>query len=249
MLNREEIEKWFHCLKLSEKTIGVIEEIRSSEPLRKVRGGPGNVSGEYSSHKMGLTIQFESHTVELAAIELFYEYDSDVLEYWDQAFALTLKFASASGRNGTHKHIPDFFVLRQDSVGFEEWKPEKSLEKLAVKQPNRYSRGEDGCWHSPPAQEQAQKLGFYYRLRSDAEIDWVKYRNIKYLRGYLDKNYIVGAQAKTAVLSVVTSNPGISFSQLRQEVKDVANVDDINALIATKQLYLDFSAAPLKEQH
>jgi transposase InsO family protein len=248
MLNREEIEKWFHCLKLSEKTIGVIEEIRSSEPLRKVSGGPGNVSGEYSSHKMGLTIQFESHTVELAAIELFYEYDSDVLEYWDQAFALTLKFASASGRNGTHKHIPDFFVLRQDSVGFEEWKPEKSLEKLAVKQPNRFSRGEDGCWHSPPAQEQAQKLGFYYRLRTDAEIDWVKYRNIKYLRGYLDKNYIVDAQAKTAVLSVVTSNPGISFSQLRQEVKDVANVDDINALIATKQLYVDFSAAPLKEQ-
>jgi transposase InsO family protein len=248
MLNQQEIEEWFRRLKLSFKAIEVIEKIRSSEPLRKVRGGGRNVSGSYPSQKMGKSIQFESHTVELPGIELFYEYDSDVLEYWDQAFELTLKFANATGRNGVHRHIPDFFVIRQNSVGFEEWKPEKTLEKLIIRQPNRYCRGEDGRWHSPPAQEQAQKLGFYYRLCSDAKINWVKYRNIKYLRGYLDKNYVVSTQAKAAVLSLVASNPGISFSQLCQEVKDVANVDDINALIAGKQLYVDLSAVPLIEQ-
>ncbi len=39
---------------------------------------------------MGRTIQFESHTLELPALTSFYEYDDDVLEYWDQPYQLTL---------------------------------------------------------------------------------------------------------------------------------------------------------------
>ena len=38
----------------------------SASPSRRVRGGRSNVSGRYPSQKMGLTIQFESHRVELA---------------------------------------------------------------------------------------------------------------------------------------------------------------------------------------
>jgi hypothetical protein len=61
----------------------VIHQIRSSDPARRVGGGHRNVSGRYPSKKMGVTIQFESHRVELARIyEL--EHDPDVLEYWDQ---------------------------------------------------------------------------------------------------------------------------------------------------------------------
>jgi len=247
MLTEYEFDNWCIQFNILDGILKVIEQIRSSEPLRRVGGGRRNVSGHYSSRKMGFTIQFESHTVELAAIELFYEYDSDVLEYWDQAFQFSLKFKSKNGRAVTSAHVPDFFVIRQNSVGFEEWKPEKTLEELAVDQPNRYLRGEDGRWHSPPASEYAQKLGCYYRLRSNAEIDRVKHRNIKYLKGYLDKNYVVNESVTAAVFSVVASNPGISFAQLRTEVK-VASVDDINALIATSQVYVDLSAAPLMEQ-
>ncbi|BBD60838.1 integrase, catalytic region [Nostoc sp. HK-01] len=234
-------------LNLSDNTQKIVEQIRSSEPLRRVSSAGRNVIGFHSSQKMGRTIQFESHTVELVAIELFYEYDNDVLEYWDQAFQFTLKYESKNGKNNTSAHIPDFFVIRQNSVGFEEWKPEKTLEKLAVNQPNRYLQGEDGLWHSPPAEEYAKKLGFYYRLRSDAEINWIRYRNIKYLKGYLDKKYTVSSEISTNLISVVTSNPGISLAQLRQEAKE-ATIDDINALIANKQLYTDLNSVPLMEQ-
>ncbi|QMS92341.1 DDE-type integrase/transposase/recombinase [Nostoc edaphicum CCNP1411] len=199
---------------------------------------------KYDSYR---TIQFESHTVELRAIELFYEYDDDVIEYWDQAFQFTLKFASANGKNGTYRHIPDFLVIRQNSVSFEEWKPEKTLEKLVVKQPNRYCRGENGQWHSPPAEEYAQKLGLYYRLRSDIEIDNIKYRNIQYLKGYLNKNYVVNQEIADTVITIVASNPGITFVQLRQKASN-ATIDDINALIATQNIYIDLSSSPLMEQ-
>jgi hypothetical protein len=55
-------------LKLSEQTRQIVEKIRNSEPVRKVKGSGRNVCGPYSSKKVGRTIQFDSHTVELPAL-------------------------------------------------------------------------------------------------------------------------------------------------------------------------------------
>ena len=58
-------------------------DIRSARPVRRVGSRAGNVSGAYASRKMGCTIQFESHKVELWAIYSM-EHDPQVLEYYDQ---------------------------------------------------------------------------------------------------------------------------------------------------------------------
>ena len=109
---------------------------------------------------MGKIIKFEWHKVELPAIEE-YESDRDVIEYYDQPFRFTLKFKSKSGRTVTVSHVPDFFVIRLQSAGFEEWKTEKKLEELAEAQPNRYIK-DNGQWHSPPAKENfSRPLGIY----------------------------------------------------------------------------------------
>jgi hypothetical protein len=72
-----------------------------------VQGRAQNVSGTYASRKMGLTIQFESHKVELWAIYAM-EYDAQVLEYFDQPHTLTLTYQSPSGRTVRTAHTPDF---------------------------------------------------------------------------------------------------------------------------------------------
>jgi putative transposase len=54
---------------------------------------------------MGLTIQFESHRVELAAIDEM-EYDADVLEYWDQTPSIKLDYRSPAGRRMGVLHTP-----------------------------------------------------------------------------------------------------------------------------------------------
>jgi putative transposase len=247
MLNESQLEDLYKRLDLSELCRQIINEIRSKEPLRRVSSSFGNVSGSYPSKKMGWTIQFESRTVELPAIELFYEYNSDVIEYWDQAYKFTLKVKSSSGKNCTIAHVPDFFIIKENSVIFEEWKPETKLEELAVKYPDRYMIGEDSQWHNFYAEEFAKKLGIDYRLRSNREIDWVKYRNLKYLRGYIDKKYVVSESIAVELITTVTSNPGITFAQLRSQVNS-ANSDDINALIAEGKIYVDLSAVTLTEQ-
>lgn len=63
--DKEEISNWCNHLKLSKEAQKAVEIICSSEPSRSVSGRKKNVCGLFPSRKMGVTIQFESRTVEL----------------------------------------------------------------------------------------------------------------------------------------------------------------------------------------
>ena len=83
MLSSEDFEHWCANIELPAAGRDIVARVRASQPSRSVSSRCRNVVGRFPSRKMGVTIQFESHTVELAAIfEL--EHDRDVLEYYDQ---------------------------------------------------------------------------------------------------------------------------------------------------------------------
>jgi len=84
VLTPDAFQQWCRQLHLSPSTCDLIARIRFSPPARRVQGRAGNVSGIYPSRKVGVTIQFESHTVELGAIYLM-EHDPKALEYSDQS--------------------------------------------------------------------------------------------------------------------------------------------------------------------
>src|SRR5215475_138943 len=126
MLDQQQLKEWARKLNLSQQAERVIEQIRSSAPARRVQSRRGNVSGRYPSRKMGVTIQFESHRNELAAIyEL--EHDPTVIELYDQPPAIKLNWETGAGRQVGIWHTADFFVIRTDSAGYEECKEEKEL--------------------------------------------------------------------------------------------------------------------------
>src|SRR5205085_3509322 len=111
MLTDVEFNDWCHRLNLTEKARSLVESIRLSEPVRKVRSSIGNVGGIYPSRKMGVTIQFESHATELPFIHE-YEHDGiDVLEYYDQPCTIKLIYEAKNGRRLGVLHTPDFFCL------------------------------------------------------------------------------------------------------------------------------------------
>jgi putative transposase len=68
---------------------------------------------------MGVSIQFESHSIELWAIYTM-EYDREVLEFFDQPYQLELHYQGPSGRPTKALHTPDFLVLRKDGASVEE---------------------------------------------------------------------------------------------------------------------------------
>jgi len=196
---------------------------------------------------MGHTIQYESLTNELSAIYLM-EYQEECLEYWDQPPFIKLNYISKGGKTLGVMHTPDFFVLRHDRAGWEEWKSEEELPMLAEKMPARYVRNRDGAWSCPPGEKYAQQFGLYYRIRTSAEINWALQRNLRFLEDYLrvdDGRLLISDQAKQSVISVVTSRPGITLSELFGCVK--AARDEIYLLLITDEIFIDLSAAPLIE--
>lgn len=126
MMTKEEFELF--CLQrgYSDETIKIIELIRTSDPVRLVRGNSGNVTGRYASRLMGFTLQFESHTVELAVIIDLHYFQSGVLEVWDQPYTLWLEYKNKKNRNLKVSHVPDFFVIREGGLDLSSARPKKT---------------------------------------------------------------------------------------------------------------------------
>ncbi|MGC2236557.1 MAG: TnsA endonuclease N-terminal domain-containing protein [Pyrinomonadaceae bacterium] len=174
---------WCHKNSLPEATIELITHIRNSPPARRVKAGYKNVSGFFSSKKMGLTIQFESHKNELARIYNLEE-NKEVIEYYDQPNQIYFNYDSINGKRIGVNHIPDFFVIYEDSAGWEECKTEEDLLKLEEQNPNRYCRDSEGNWRCPPGEAYAQKIGLFYNVVSSKNISWNFLNNTEFFEDY-----------------------------------------------------------------
>ncbi|MBX7222825.1 MAG: DDE-type integrase/transposase/recombinase [Blastocatellia bacterium] len=247
MLSSQEFYIWCQHLGLTKEVSEAIDFIRSSPPARRVSSKKGNVSGAYPSRKMGRTIQFESHKNELAAI-LEYEYDPDVLEYFDQpAPPIKLRYQTKNGKEISVVHTPDFFVLRKQSAGWIECKTEDDLLQLTERQPKRYLRKKDGSWSCPPGELYSTELGLTYDLRSSAVNNIFYLRNIEFLEDYLrTETPLVLPEAQRQIRSFVQTNPGISLEQLLQSDQGITP-DQAFSLIATQELWVDLHGVLLTD--
>lgn len=245
MLDPNAFEQWCAALRVAGPAREFVSAVRSAGPSRGVRGSLGNVVGRFPSRKMGVTVQFESHKVELPVIfEL--EHDPDVLEYFDQPPPIELSYLAPSGRAVRARHTPDFFVLRTSSAEWVECKPEARLRSLAVSSPARYVF-EDGRWRCPPGERAAAAFGFSYRLRSSAEIDWTRQRNLRFLADYLAApERPIEEVLRERILALVPERGFLSLAAMLGQVEP-RHADDLYALIAHGDLYVDLSAEALAE--
>lgn len=248
MMSESELEEWFIKNNIPVHSKEIINEIRLSEPYRKVQSGRGNVSGAYPSRKMGMTIQFESHTVELPAIYEM-EYNQSILEYYDQPKPVFMEYFSGSGRKISINSTPDFFVLKENEAYWEEWKTEEELIKLSVKSPNRYVKDKNDNWRCPPGEKFAEKFGLGFFLRSSKEINWTFQRNIKLMEEYIKNSYLeeVSLEKITVVKEIVAENFGITFKEIL-EICDLLKPEDVYIMIVEGIIYVDIRRGVLVEQ-
>lgn len=64
-MKSSDFEQWCHRLQLLVSTRDFMARLLSPPLTRRMQDLAQNVGGTYSSRKMGVTIQFESHKVEL----------------------------------------------------------------------------------------------------------------------------------------------------------------------------------------
>jgi putative transposase len=242
-LNPREFERWCQTLNLPAAAIEEIAAIRSAPPSRRVQGRANNVSGTYPSQKMGLTIQFESHKVELWAIYLM-EHDPTVLEFYDQPSCFKIQYTNKSGRKIGHYHTPDFFVLGTKSAAWVEWKTEAELEKLSEKYPTRYLQAADGSWRCPPGEAYASPLGLEYHVRTDASLDPIYIQNLIFLEDYLRFKTDSNPSIQALVKERVKTSPGITITTLLASSPQIS-ANDVYVAIVQGELYVAMSEVPL----
>jgi putative transposase len=194
---------------------------------------------------MGRSIQFESRHVELWGIYEM-ERDDDVLEFYDQPTRIQLQYRARSGRKTTQWHTPDFFVIRQSSAGFEEWKPVTTLDTLKMTMPERYQHELSGGWRCPPGINAAQAHGLFYRIRTNAQVHPLVVQNLKFLQDFWIHVYEVPPEQEAQVLRLLTTAPGITVRQLTSAC-DSLPVDVLWAMLTDHRLFTDLSASSLMQ--
>ena len=238
-----EFSLWCDRLKLSQTARKVVEGIRSSEPVRRRQSRVGNWTGRYASDKMKRTVQFESRTEEFPAV-VSYEHDDEVHEYYDQPSKIEMRYVAKSGRPVVFWHTPDFFVLRIDRVGWEEWKPQEKLLELAESMPNRYQRDEQGHWRCPPGEEYAARYGLTYTVRSSSELNPIYVRNLNFLEDFLrDPDLRVDEAALKLMRELFAEEPVMTLKALLEHVE----AQHIYSALLLKHFYVDLNACPLAD--
>lgn len=249
MLNDNKLNQFFSRWQLSEEARAIINRIRASPPVRRVKGSDGNVVVRYTSHKMGVVIQAESYKNEFAAVSEF-ENDDEVFEFYDQPSRMKLTYRSANGRPVGVWHTPDYFVIGRDRAGWVECKTAEELEQLAQKMPNRYVPDGEQGWRCPPGEQYAQPLGLFYRVRSSAETNWGFHRNATFLDDYWrvdPAELVVDRVAEAEILAAVIGEPGLSLGRLLAQLRS-AQSDDVYIMLVKGQIFVDLRAYPLTER-
>src|SRR5439155_13141906 len=99
----------------------------------------------------------------------------------------------------------------------------------------------------PPRASHAEQFGFYYRLRSSAEIDWTLQRNLQYLEDYWRFEADVAPAIRERIRAEIAAAPGLLLSNLFRKIEDTASRDDVHRLIARGDVFVDFRYAGLME--
>ncbi|MBM7605938.1 transposase InsO family protein/23S rRNA pseudoU1915 N3-methylase RlmH [Metabacillus crassostreae] len=249
MLSDIEFLSWCEKNNITKKTREYIEcNIRKSQPSRTVGNGEVSTNGRYPSRKMGVTIQWESGKVEGPAV-LMLENDDDVLEYYDQPARIKLNYINNSGKNSGTLYTPDFFVIRKKRAGWEEWKHEDDINKIAKKQPWKYKNDKELGWICPPGNEVAKEYGLTFDVCTTRKINWTLHRNYVFLDDYLrHKNSLeIKKEPLEIIKQIIFQEPSVTLKELIDRSNGKYTTDDIFISIIHGEIYVDVNEYVLAE--
>jgi putative transposase len=215
-------------------------------PSRRVRSTAKSMSGAYPSTKMGATVGFESHTLELPAVTTF-EHDSAVEAFFNQPPSLAVKY-KRNGRVRCYRQTPDFLVVRRDAVTLVECKPLSQIALRNSRDPDFYVQ--DGIrWTCPALQAAAAELGMRHEVWTEGSFSSNWLRNVRMVGDYmLRTSHVEGYDdAYQALRQWLDAKGCASVSELLEELREQVCVDHLYLAVGRGDIAFDMEQAPLVE--
>lgn len=215
-------------------------------PVRKVASkGGGNVIGPLQSLKMQRSVETESRHLEFPmAVGL--EHDPEVLEYYPQPSRLKFEVIDADGEIHAIDHTPDYLVITEREVWYQECKHWSKLERLATRYPWRYQLGPDNRWRVPLIEHWLAERGIGYRISTERDITQRRIENTLLLEDYLDPSAPpCPVDAALRVREALATDATLYLAELFE--KAACRPDDALKLIADGHLVAEMDYAALNE--
>lgn len=245
MLTKDELLQLFIQQDLPILGRKVVEDIRASQPVRRVGGGAHNVVTRFASRKMGCVIQAESHKGELPFLYQW-EHDPNALEFFDQPSRVKLAYKSASGRLARHLSTPDYFLIRRDWMGWIECKPEEKLLKQQAVGSERFVPDGQGGWRCPSGEEFAAQFGLGFRVCSTKSVNWILVRNLEFLGDYLQTELPdISKDMRAAVAHCFGDKRWLRLGDLLTQTG--VSADAVYSMVASRDLHVDIERELLSE--
>lgn len=218
-------------------------------PSRSTGAGRKNLSGRYPSIRMGVTMQFESSTLELPSLHEL-EHDDSVLAFCDQTPKIKLVYQGAT-RKQSYLVTPDFLVVYKDRVVLVECKPLCVLLERSQSDPALYQKV-DGVWQCPPAQQAAAEMGFEHEIWTEDRFHPTKMANLRLLADYFepipetDPRFDEAFSEAVANVAATAQECGsVTIHALLDAGQQTFDIDHVYAAIAQRVVACDLAKVSL----
>jgi putative transposase len=211
-----------------------------ADPSRRTKSGVANVSGNYPSQKMGMSIGFESRTLEYARI-VQNEADPEVLGYVAQLPPIKLSYVcKRTGRKITYLTKPDLLEIYENEIVVVECKPVATLRKWEVDRPGLVCSENGSEWRCPPAEEACAALGLRHRIVCEQNLPPRRIKNLALLIDYIHTGYAHRRdEAVRAISKLLAGEQRLSIEDVLLELTNSVTPDDVYRAIATGVAVVD----------
>ena len=215
-------------------------------PSRRPSSGVANCSGAYPSQKMGMTIGFESRTLEYARA-IRNETDADVLGYVSQLPALKISYkCQRTGRRISYLQRPDFLEIYESKFDIVECKPLSVLRLWQVDRPGFVHQDANGDWRCPAAEAACSELGLNYCLVCEQDLSPIRIKNLRLLTDYIQTGNKHGRDdAVGRISNLLGGQRRLSIDEVLHELRNEVTVDDVYRSIATSMVSVDLDESSL----
>ncbi len=232
-------------------TAFVIEAYTADEAGRAARSGAANLSGIFPSVKNGLTVGWESKSLELGMYWIL-ERDPDVLAFVDQPGLITYYHRPPEGMgHGFPVQLqPDALVVRSTGVTFIDVEPEETLRAQMLRTTGYVTQDETGRFHRPGAEAEGAPDGIGYEIWTEREVPTILVRSLAYLAPASERPPL-GEAIGDPIRAATVSEPGVVMSTLNAEF----GADDVQAALVQGIVYanpaihaLDDAASTVRDE-
>lgn len=215
-------------------------------PSRNTASGPRHMSGRFPSRKVGVSLGFESLTLESSAARRM-EHDDKVWLFLDQAPKLKLTY-KINGRNRGYYVTPDLIAARDDGVVLVECKRLAVVQKDAASHPELYVQ-RDGRWACPPAEAEAQRMGMRFELWTENDFTYCGVANAQFLDDYLRESVEIPGyeSARVAIQQLLGVKKRSTITELLATLRLQGVLPDhVHLAIARGDVAVDLEAVPVR---